>query len=89
MKMHYYSPYALAKIEAVWAAFSPIENCVMGCISLGRLLRRGTTCAGKIELRLWSSAVRVSTCSFVGTSEVNRSQMMDSRRGSPSPGLPE
>ena len=61
----------------------------MGCISLGRLLRSGTTWEGSLEDRSWSSAVSESTCSLVGTSEVRRSQMRDSRRGSPSPALPE
>ena len=64
-------------------------NCVMGCISLGNDLRSGTTCAGNLAERLCNSAVKVSTCSFVGTSDVNRSQISDSRRGSPSPALPE
>ena len=49
----------------------------------------GMTWEGSLEDREWSSAVRVSTCSLVGTSEVRRSQMRDSRRGSPSPALPE
>ena len=31
----------------------------------------------------------MSTCSLVGTSDVRRSQIRDSRRGSPSPVLPE
>ena len=82
-------PYALANEEAVCAAFNPIENCVMGCISLGNVFRSGTTWEGSLELRLWSSAVSVSTCSFVGTSDVSRSQMSDSTSGSPSPALPE
>jgi len=79
----------LANDEAVCAAFNPILNCVMGCISLGNELRSGTTCAGNLAERLCNSAVKVSTCSFVGTSDVNRSQISDSRRGSPSPALPE
>jgi len=79
----------LAKTLAVWAALRPMLNWVMGCISFGRLLRSGTTCFGNFDERSWSSTVRESTCSFVGTSDVRRSQISDSRRGSPSPAFPE
>ena len=79
----------MAKTLAVWAALRPMLNWVMGCMSFGSEFNRGTTCFGNFEDRSCNSAVRPSTCSFVGTSDVSSSQIIDSRSGSPSPALPE